>query len=268
MRKLLQVGVLTLILLSSVNVVSFVGEAGANGGGLSDSLAIPSHGTVQIVYVKMDFEVDPWGEVAKWGGFAYYDDGWYPRNPLYTELVTDIVREGHYACKFTLPDPSTNARSKIAMGQRMRALDLKEAYFGFSIYIPGNFTLTSSSDWFDFIESDVSPSYAASWELAQGANYWFIYTMIGTRRVVYSTGQLLPKERWIDFVVYCLYDRNGNVKVWMNGAQVCNVFYDTTGGETKPFLEFGAYENSNGHPNSVIFDNVIVASTYAACQMP
>jgi hypothetical protein len=215
----------------------------------------------------MDFEVDPWAEVDKWGGFAYYNEGWYPKNPLYTELATDIVREGHYACKFTLPDPSTNRRSKIAMG-RLSALGLKEAYFGFSIYIPRDFTLTSSSDWFNFIESDVKPSTKASWVLSEDNYCWYIHTMIGTRRDVYRASQQLPKGEWIDFVVYCLYDQNGNVKVWMNGAQICNVFYDTTGGETMPFLEFGAYENSDGHPNSVIFDNVVVASTYAACQMP
>jgi len=173
------------------------------------------------------------------------------------QVVTDPVREGSYAAKFTLTGTggSQAVRAETAATQAQTGgYEGQDWYYSWSMYVPSNPNQTTGwgswnviTQWMDLLHQcappvavDISPSSNSS-----TGYVWSIWSILKDgKNGCASLGptqhwNLAPVQydQWTDFTVHLKWSANptiGFVEVWINGTKVLPLTYirtlDTGGG--------------------------------------
>ena len=187
------------------------------------------------------------------------------------KVVTSPVREGKYALRI---DGTNAARRKdndrIEFQHQPKppgTAEGTERYFGWSVFLPQK--LTDDHHCVGYFETRNSWTQLMAFE-ARGEDVKY------STRVPYALrwtgkGKLTP-GRWHDFAVHVLWSRDpkkGFVEVWFDGEKVVpKAMTATLRDENPAFFQIGFFRKTSDVPETILFDNVVEATTLADVTPP
>jgi len=242
-RQLFRVGALMFLLL--VSIVNFANIATGNRS-INTHAAGNGDPVYGHVYWKVDYET---GNLSQWN--AINTGGSWGNSSI--KVVTNPVRQGKYAAKFTLTGGNgAHVRAETEATQAQTGgYAGQEWYYSWSMYAPstpnkqtgwGSWNLVTQ--WMDLLYQCSPPLQIDITPLKNGLWYTLDSRLFDNKRGCASLGpshdwNLGPVvyNRWTDFTVYVKWSSNpkvGFVQVWMNGVNVFPLTHvrtlDTSGG--------------------------------------
>jgi hypothetical protein len=249
---------------------------------LVNALSQPTNTSIQprrrysnedILY-KLDFETGTFPPEV----FVNQD----PLNGATCDIVTDIVRDGKYACKCSVTNQTpiipTDTQSNKAMINFLNLRSpnhdpIREAYYAISVYLPSTLTGPYSMFFFEIMQKPPSGDYPILVGLKTRSfggvlKLYLSYNGSTFPNVVEPWHDSVPLElgRWHDFIMYFQCDQNGRVKLWQNGVLKCDVSYNTTylNNAPNPYPLAGMYQDQRNPANWCVIQRQVVATTLGA----
>jgi len=214
----------------------------------------------------------PSGGVISYPGIVYFKAGenlgdWYPYGNVEPgiSMVTSPVYKGAYAYKMFRAGLDTQPHTMINWGQSVHQ---KEAYTGFALYIPSDF---SSPEWCVIYEFCQENPFRKN--LVLYYNYDASFGTEALQLVTWSPDnafhllyrQTLPRDQWIKIILFGrMDDVDGRVVLWIDGQQVYDSGNINLMFEREEFCSYmlGIYcDVSNPYDMTLYFDQAVVAST-------
>jgi hypothetical protein len=212
------------------------------------------------------------------------------------QIVTDTVRRGRYAAKFTVrPGERVSNGNRAELTWDNRELPGSESWYAWSFLIPPEYSDVEwkprswqcMGQWHDQPNRERgetwdkfpghSPSIAIYYTLRKGVQQIELWYGAHKEQRIIATSPI-QKGRWNDLVFHIGWSPSddGFVEAWLNGKP----FTPVTGNHHKVmganmwndyphFLKIGLYRNSDiGTTDSVYFDEVRVGNSYAEVALP
>ena len=271
--QLFRVG--ALIFLLGISIVSFayfsIGNRSINTHAAGNGDPVYGH-----VYWKVDYET---GNLSQWN--AINTGGPWGNSSI--KVVTNPVRQGKYAAKFTLTGGNgAHVRAETEATQAQTGgYAGQEWYYSWSMYAPstpnqqtgwGSWNLITQ--WMDLLYQCSPPLQIDITPLKKGLWYTLDSRLFNNKRGCASLGpsqdwDLGPVvyNRWTDFTVHVKWSANpqvGFVQVWMNGVNVFPLTHvrtlDTSGGV---YMQQDIYrQGATSGSNILYFDNLMRHDQY------
>jgi hypothetical protein len=214
------------------------------------------------VLFKAGFETGDLSEWSKTGTRG--QNATVPRN---IEIVTDIVREGKYAAKFTIhPDDVFNDRQLRVQvgGPRVTVQEGSDTYLSFYLYMAEP---PKDRDNFFYWEGNPPPRY-------NNVMTWWVEPKEGGGTVIkYGTGNLgrngthweadFATGKWHHLAMHIHWSEDetkGNTRLWFDGVPVLDKKLKTKGAESVYFCQPGIHRSPHRPSvDSIYFDSFILA---------
>ena len=206
------------------------------------------------------------GDLSEWSQTGTKGQNATQRN---IQIVTDPVEEGKYAAKVTIhPDDVFNAQQLRAQigGPRITVEEGSDTYMSFYLYMA---EAPKDRDNFFYWEGNPPPRYD------NVMTWWVEPNDHGGASIKYGTGNLgrngteweadFPIGKWHQLAMHIHWSEDkdkGNVRLWLDGAQVLDRKLKTKGPESVYFCQPGIHRSPHTPSvDTIYFDNFILADT-------
>lgn len=205
------------------------------------------------------------GDLSEWSASGTRGQNATPRN---VEVVTDVVREGRYAGKFTIhPDDIFNDRQLRVQvgGPRITVQEGSDTYLSFYLYMA---EAPKDRDNFFYWEGAPPPRYnnVMTWWVEpkeDGAGTWIRYGTgnLGRNGTEWQAGFTIGKWHHLAMHIHWSEDpAQGNVRLWFDGALALDRKLKTKGPESVYFCQPGIHRSPHKPSvDSIYFDSFVMA---------
>ncbi len=217
------------------------------------------------ILFKANFET---GNLSEWTATGTRSQNATSRN---VEVVTDVVREGKYAAKFTIhPDDVFNDRQLRVQigGPKVTVEEGSDTYTSFYLYMA---EAPKDRDNFFYWEGTPPPRYN------NVMTWWVEPKEGGGAAIKYGTGNLgrngteweadFTLGKWHQLAMHIRWSEDpakGQVRLWLDGVRVMDKMLKTKGPESVYFCQPGIHRSPHkASVDSIYFDNFVMADTLA-----
>jgi hypothetical protein len=205
------------------------------------------------------------GDLSEWSTSGTRGQNATPRN---VQVVTDIVKSGKYAGKFTIhPDDVFNERQLRVQvgGPRITVSEGSDTYMSFYIYMA---EAPKDRDNFFYWEGSPPPRY-------NNVMTWWVEPKDGGTVIRYGTGNLgrngieweagFSIGQWHRLAMHIHWSEDkeaGFTRLWFDGKQVLDRKLKTKGPESVYFCQPGIHRSPHQPSvDTIYFDEFLLAST-------
>lgn len=205
------------------------------------------------------------GDLSEWSATGTRGQNATPRN---VQVVTDIVREGKYAAKFTIhPDDIFNDRQLRVQigGPRITVQEGSDTYLSFSLYMAD---APKDRDNFFYWEGSPPPRYnnVMTWWVEpkeDGSGTWIRYGTGNLGRNGTEWQADFTTGKWHHLAMHIRWSEDpaqGNVRLWFDGALALDRKLKTKGPESVYFCQPGIHRSPHKPSvDSIYFDSFVMA---------
>ncbi|HEU0123282.1 MAG TPA: heparin lyase I family protein [Bryobacteraceae bacterium] len=222
--------------------------------------AIPAHAKILF---QAGFET---GDLSEWNSTGTRSQNASPRN---VQVVTDVVRSGKYAGKFTIhEDDVFNAQQQRVQvgGPKITVQEGADTFMSFFLQMADP---PKDRDNFFYWEGTPPPRWnnVMTWWVEPGAQ--------GETRIRYGTGNLgrngvlwdapFAIGKWYQLAMHIHWSEDeqvGNVRLWFNGVLVLDKRVKTKGAESVYFCQPGIHRSPHrASVDTIYFDDFLLSDT-------
>ena len=205
------------------------------------------------------------GDLSEWSTSGTRGQNATPRN---VQVVTDVVREGRYAGKFTIhPDDVFNDRQLRVQvgGPRITVQEGSDTYLSFYLYMA---EAPKDRDNFFYWEGAPPPRYnnVMTWWVEpkeDGTGAWIRYGTGNLGRNGTEWQADFTTGKWHHLAMHIRWSEDpaqGNVRLWFDGAPALDRKLKTKGSESVYFCQPGIHRSPHKPSvDSIYFDSFVMA---------
>lgn len=214
------------------------------------------------VLFRADFET---GDLSEWSQTGTRSQNASPRN---VQVVSDIVRHGKYAGKFTIHEDDVFNAGQLRVqvgGPKVTVEEGSDTYLSFYLYMADP---PKDRDNFFYWEGTPPPRY-------NNVMTWWVEPKAGGTAIKYGTGNLgrngteweadFTTGKWHHLAMHIRWSEDpsrGKTRLWFDGALVLDKHLKTKGAESVYFCQPGIHRSPHRPSvDTIYFDHFILADT-------
>jgi hypothetical protein len=225
-------------------------------------ICLPGAASARILF-QSGFET---GDLSEWSATGTRGQNATPRN---VQIVSDIVRRGKFAAKFTIHEDDVFNAQQLRVqvgGPRITVQDGDDTYMSFWLYMAEP---PKDRDNFFYWEGAPPPRY-------NNVMTWWVEPKAGGGALIrYGTGNLgrngthweaeFATGEWHHLAMHIHWSEDsdkGNTRLWFDGFMVLDKKLKTKGPESVYFCQPGIHRSPHrASVDSIYFDDFILADT-------